>query len=84
MTNEKVLNSIMLLDKCLFELLNVVNELEDVKYQNIVCSAVGKRIEVIINQIYKDRTAKNYRSAIRKCIFLKKYLEKEMGLVYEG
>lgn len=84
MANESVLDSIMILDKCFSEVLKIVNELEDVKYENIVCSATGMRIEVMINQIYKDRSIKNYKSAIRKCIFLKKYLEKEMGLDYES
>ncbi len=84
MANEKILNSIMVLDKCISEVLQVMEELEDIKYRRIVCSTKGKRIEVIINQIYMDRSAKNYRSAIRKSIFLKKYLEKEMGLVHES
>ena len=80
MTDEKVLNSILILDKCIAEVLDVVNELENTEYENIVCSVLGKRIEAMLNQIYKDRSVRNYRSAIRKCLFLKKYLEKEMGI----
>ena len=78
MVEESALNSILLLDKCIAKTIDTINELEDVEYKNIINSNTTNRVNVLLNQVYKDRAEKNYRSAIRKCIFLKKYVEKEM------
>ena len=78
MVEESVLNSILLLDKCIAKTIDTINELEEVKYKNIINSNAIHRVNVLLNQVYRDRAEKNYRSAIRKCIFLKKYIEKEM------
>ena len=78
MVKESALNSIFLLDKCIANTIESINELEDVKYENIINSNKITRVNVLLNQVYKDRADRNYRSAIRKCIFLKKYVEKEM------
>lgn len=84
MVGESALNSILLLDKCIAKTIETINELEDVEYKNIINSNAAKRVNVLLNQIYRDRAEKNYRSAIRKCIFLKKYVEKEMRSSDEG
>lgn len=78
MVEESALNSILLLDKCIAKTAATINELEDVEYRNVINSNITNRVNVLLNQIYRDRAEKNYRSAIRKCIFLKKYVEKEM------
>ncbi len=84
MIDESVLNSVILLDKCILEIVNLINNLDDLEYESIMNSNVIQRINLVLNQIYNDRNYKNYRSAIRKCIFLQKYIQKEMGSLYEG
>lgn len=84
MIDESVLNSIILLDKCILKTVELVNELEDFEYEKIMDSNVIQRINVVLEQIYEERNAQNYRSAIRKCIFLQKYIQKEMRSLYEG
>ena len=74
MVDESVMNSIMLLDKCIAETVKIINALEAVEYENLFNSIAISRINIVLNQVYRDRVAKNYRSAIRKCIFLKKYI----------
>lgn len=78
MVEESALNSILLLDICIAKTIDKINELEDVKYKDIINSNTTNRVNVLLNQVYRDRAEKNYRSAIRKCILLKKYVEKEM------
>lgn len=78
MVEESALNSILLLDKCIAKTIDTINKLENVEYKDIMNLNTTNRINVLLNQVYKDRAKKNYRSAIRKCIFLKKYVEKEM------
>ena len=84
MIDESVLNSVMLLDKRILKIVELINDLEDLEYESIINSNVIQRINLVLNQIYSDRNYKNYRSAIRKCIFLQKYIQKEMGSLYEG
>lgn len=84
MVDESVWNSILLLDKCIAETVKEINKLEDVEYEKLINSIVIHRINILLNQVYRERTAKNYRSAFRKCIFLKKYVEKEMRLSNES
>ena len=84
MVEESALNSILLLDKCIAKTIDTINKLEDVEYKNIINSNTTNRVNVLLNQVYKDRAEKNYRSAIRKCIFLKKYVEKEMRSLDES
>ena len=79
--NETVLNSVMLLDKCILELLKTINKLESIEYESILYSSMNRRISVLLNQVYTDRAKQNYKSAFRKCIFLRKYIEKEMRLL---
>lgn len=84
MVEESVLNSIMLLDKCILKTVKLINELDGLEYEKIMNSNVINKINIVLKQIYNDRNYKNYRSAIRKCIFLQKYIRKEMGSLYEG
>ncbi len=81
MMEESVYNSVLLLDKCISSTIETINELEDIEYKSIVYSYKEKRINALLNQVYKDRDKKNYKEAIRKCIFLKKYVEREMRLI---
>ena len=78
MVEESALNSILLLDKYIAKTIGTINELEDAEYKSIINSNTTNRMNELLNQVYRDRAEKNYRSAIRKCIFLKKYVEKEM------
>ena len=84
MIDESVLNSVILLDKCILKIVDLINNLDDLEYESIMNSNIIQRINLVLNQIYNDRNYKNYRSAIRKCIFLQKYIQKEMGSLYEG
>jgi len=84
MIDESVLNSEILLNKCILKIVDLINNLDDLEYESIMNSNVIQRINLVLNQIYSDRNYKNYRSAIRKCIFLQKYIQKEMGSLYEG
>jgi len=78
MVEEAVLTSILLVDKLIISTIETINKLEDVEYKSIVNSNVSNKANLLLNQVYKDRAEQNYRSALRKCIFLKKYVEKEM------
>ena len=84
MVEETVLTSILLVDKLIICTLETINKLEDVEYKNIVNSNITNKVNLLLNQVYKDRAEKNYRSALRKCIFLKKYIEKKMRSSDEG
>lgn len=84
MVEETVLTSILLVDKLILCTIETINKLEDVEYKSIVNSNVINKANQLLNQVYKDRAEKNYRSALRKCIFLKKYIEKKMRSSDEG
>lgn len=84
MVEESALNSILLLDKCIAKTIHTINKLEDVEYKDIFNSNITNRVNILLNQVYRDRAEKNYRSAIRKCILLKKYIEKEMRSLDES
>lgn len=84
MVEDTVLTSILLVDKLIISTIETINQLEDVKYENIVNSNVINKANLLLNQVYDSRAKRNYRSTLRKCIFLKKYVEKEMRMLDEN
>lgn len=77
MIKEGAQNSLLLLDTLLAKSVDEINELEDVKYEVVFDTKLMKKINVLLNQIYEDRSVSNFKSAIRKTIFLQKMIARE-------
>ena len=51
MVEETVLNSIMLLDKCILNKVRLINELDGMEYEKIMNSNVINKINIVLKQI---------------------------------
>ncbi len=77
MIKEGAQNSLLLLDILLAKTVDEINQFEDVKYEVVLDTKFMKKISVLLNQIYQDRSAGNFKAAIRKVIFLHKMAVRE-------
>lgn len=81
MMTQKMFDSILVLDKLLNRAYRQIDLLEAIENEKLITEGKPEilgRIDSMLEQIYRDRTAGNYKSAVRKCLFLKGYIQREL------